>query len=129
MRKEFVLKATKVSNRSSIDVIRMSMHVFNRLCDELVVNGGLKRIRNVEVDEMVVMFLYTMGHNVKNRILQKEFARSGKTICAVIHAVLQSILNLHEILYVKPVPVKESTPNQQWRHFKVCKTSYLCFNS
>ncbi|CAN0928442.1 hypothetical protein LINGRAHAP2_LOCUS36494, partial [Linum grandiflorum] len=38
---------------------------------------GLKRTNNVEVDEMVVMFLHMLGHNIKNRILQQYFGRSA----------------------------------------------------
>ncbi|CAN0926042.1 hypothetical protein LINGRAHAP2_LOCUS35099 [Linum grandiflorum] len=53
------------------------------------------------------MFLCTIGHNVKNRIVQKEFCRSSKTVCGVIHVVLQSILNMHRILYVKAELVPE----------------------
>ncbi|CAN0906350.1 hypothetical protein LINGRAHAP2_LOCUS24198 [Linum grandiflorum] len=66
------------------------------------------------------MFLYTIGHNVKNRILQREFFRSSKTICAVIHAVLQSILNLHHTLYVKAEPVPAQSKLLQWKYFEVC---------
>ncbi|CAN1240095.1 Protein ALP1-like [Linum grandiflorum] len=98
----------------------MSKHVFERLCADLVAEGGLKKLQNVEVDEMVVMFLWTVGHTVKNRILQKKFARSGKTICAVIHAVLQSILNMHETLYVKANPNTERHKHAPWKHFKNC---------
>ncbi|CAN0899639.1 hypothetical protein LINGRAHAP2_LOCUS20391 [Linum grandiflorum] len=53
------------------------MRVFQELCKELVDIGGLKRTNNVEVDDMVVMFLHTLGHNIKNRILQQYFGRSG----------------------------------------------------
>ncbi|CAN1240093.1 hypothetical protein LINGRAPRIM_LOCUS2603 [Linum grandiflorum] len=123
----FVWKATKDSDRSSIDIIRMSKHVFERLCADLVAEGGLKKLQNVEVDEMVVMFLWTVGHTVKNRILQKKFARSGKTICAVIHAVLQSILNMHETLYVKANPNTERHKHAPWKHFKVHAESYYFY--
>ncbi|CAN0903383.1 hypothetical protein LINGRAHAP2_LOCUS22523 [Linum grandiflorum] len=73
-RAEFLRKATKDSDRSSVDIIRMTKYVFERLCADLVAEGGLRKVRNVEVDEMVVMFLWTVGHNIKNRILQKKFA-------------------------------------------------------
>ncbi|CAN1189857.1 hypothetical protein LINPERPRIM_LOCUS11241 [Linum perenne] len=37
---------------------------------------------------MVSMFLYTIAHNEKNRVLQVVFHRSGETISRVIHSVL-----------------------------------------
>ncbi|CAN1148892.1 Putative nuclease HARBI1 [Linum perenne] len=67
---------------------------------------------------MVVMFLYTLRHNVKNRIVQKKFGRSGKTVCAALHAVLTSILRLHQTLYQKAFPVPEHSQHPHWKHFK-----------
>ncbi|CAN1777738.1 hypothetical protein LINPERHAP1_LOCUS14169 [Linum perenne] len=96
------------------------MDVFQKLCLTLVNEGGLQRTNNVDVDEMVVMFLHTVGHNTKNRILQLHFGRSSKTICAVIHAVLSSILNLHRTLYHKPVSVPDHCQHMNWKHFKKC---------
>ncbi|CAN1825032.1 Protein ALP1-like [Linum perenne] len=52
---------------------------------------------------MIVMFLWTIGHNTKNRIIQLRFGRSGKTVCAVIHAVLSALLKLHRTLYRIPI--------------------------
>ncbi|CAN0880477.1 Protein ALP1-like [Linum grandiflorum] len=119
-RADFMFEATKFSDRSSLDLIRMTIPVFDRLCEVLVEEGGLRKTKNVEVDEMVVMFLHTLGHNAKNRILQKKFGRSGKTICAVIHAVLASILRMHRTLYRKAIPVPEHCPHVTWKHFKNC---------
>ncbi|CAN1281882.1 hypothetical protein LINPERPRIM_LOCUS17873 [Linum perenne] len=112
--------ATKCSNQSSLDTIRVNIHVFNRLCHVLVTESGLESIHNVPVDEMIVMFMWTLGHNTKNRILQKRFSRSGRTVCACIHAVLTAILKLHSTLYRKPVPVPEHSTHPYWKHFKNC---------
>ncbi|CAN0913463.1 hypothetical protein LINGRAHAP2_LOCUS27941 [Linum grandiflorum] len=81
------------------------MHVFKRLCSDLQCKGGLKKKKKVEIDEIVAMFPRTIGHNVQNRTVQKEFCRSRKTVYAIIHAILQSILNMHRTLYVKAEPV------------------------
>ncbi|CAN1132679.1 hypothetical protein LINPERHAP2_LOCUS7174, partial [Linum perenne] len=93
-RRDFMIVATQLKNRSSLDTIRVNIHVFDRLCEVLVNEGGLETTKGVPIEEMIVMFLWTLGHNTKNRIVQKRFARSGKTVCAVIHAVLTSILKL-----------------------------------
>ncbi|CAN1140407.1 hypothetical protein LINPERPRIM_LOCUS24812 [Linum perenne] len=47
---------------------------------------------------MVAIFLYTIAHNEKNRILQVVFRRSGETISRVIHLVLIVVLKLHNCL-------------------------------
>ncbi|CAN1242347.1 hypothetical protein LINPERPRIM_LOCUS5315 [Linum perenne] len=117
-RADFMYDATKCSNQSSLDTIRVNIHVFNRLCHVLVTESGLESIHNVPVDEMIVMFMWTLGHNTKNRILQKRFSRSGRTVCACIHAVLTAILKLHSTLYRKPVPVPEHSTHPYWKHFK-----------
>ncbi|CAN1248265.1 hypothetical protein LINPERPRIM_LOCUS6666 [Linum perenne] len=69
---------------------------------------------------MIVMFLWTLGHNTKNRILHKRFGRSRKTICACIHAVLIALLKMHRTLYRKVVPVPEHSSHPYWKHFKNC---------
>ncbi|CAN1825300.1 Putative nuclease HARBI1 [Linum perenne] len=98
----------------------MNIHVFDRLCEVLVTEGGLVSTKKVPIDEMIVMFLWTIGHNIKNRIMQLRFGRSGKTICAVIHAVLSAILKLHRTLYRKTIPIPEHCRHVNWKHFKNC---------
>ncbi|CAN1824999.1 Protein ALP1-like [Linum perenne] len=98
----------------------MNMAVFDKLCTILVNDGGLQKTNNVDVEEMIVMFLHMLGHNTKNRILQTQFGRSSKTVCAVIHAVLSSVLRLHRTLYRKAVPVPNHCKHVNWKHFKNC---------
>ncbi|CAN0906500.1 hypothetical protein LINGRAHAP2_LOCUS24297 [Linum grandiflorum] len=69
---------------------------------------------------MVVIFLYTIAHNHKNRVLQKRFGRSGETISRHIHRVLRAILRLAPILLCKPQPVPENCDDFRWKHFKGC---------
>ncbi|CAN1191858.1 hypothetical protein LINPERHAP2_LOCUS41245 [Linum perenne] len=76
----------------------MNPRLFKKLCDLLVVEGGLVRTKHVDIKEMVVMFLHTIGHNEKNRILQAHFCRSGETISRHIHKVLRAILRLNRCL-------------------------------
>ncbi|CAN1797123.1 Protein ALP1-like [Linum perenne] len=98
----------------------MNIHVFERLCEVLVTEGGLVPTKKVPIDEMIVIFLWTVGHNIKNRIMQLRFGRSGKTICAVIHAVLSAIVKLHRTLYRKAIPIPEHSKHVHWKHFKNC---------
>ncbi|CAN1760358.1 hypothetical protein LINPERHAP1_LOCUS7500 [Linum perenne] len=66
-----------------------------------------------------------MGHNTNNRILQLQFGRSSKIICAVIHTVLSSILSCmtHQPLYRKLVPVTDHRDHINWKYFKVRSAS------
>ncbi|CAN1243192.1 hypothetical protein LINPERPRIM_LOCUS5588 [Linum perenne] len=99
------------------------MHVFKRLCEVLVAEGGLRKTNKVPLEEMIVMFLWTLGHNIKNRIIQKRFGRSGKIVCAVIHAVLTSIIVLQKCLgalYGTHVKVRAKIQDQpRYRNKKV----------
>ncbi|CAN1323217.1 hypothetical protein LINPERPRIM_LOCUS32667 [Linum perenne] len=76
----------------------MNCRCFVKLCHLLVTEGGLRGSWNIEVDEMVAIFLYTIAHNEKNRVLQVVFRRSGETISRVIHCVLFGFLFLQNCL-------------------------------
>ncbi|XP_043692967.1 uncharacterized protein LOC122643409 [Telopea speciosissima] len=53
------------------------------------------------VEEQLVIFLKTIGHNVKNRINAHDFGHSGETISRYFNIVLAAILQLYPIL-MKP---------------------------
>ncbi|CAN1272354.1 Protein ALP1-like [Linum perenne] len=98
----------------------MNRRLFKKLRELLVSEGGLKSSRHVDVDEMLVMFLHTIGHNTKNRVLQEHFCRSGETIGRHLHCVLRAIVRLHPILLCKPEPIPENSDDFRWKHFKNC---------
>ncbi|CAN1191854.1 Protein ALP1-like [Linum perenne] len=98
----------------------MNPRLFKKLCDLLVVEGGLVRTKHVDIKEMVVMFLHTIGHNEKNRILQAHFCRSGETISRHIHKVLRAILRLNRVLICEPVPIPDTCTDHRWKCFKRC---------
>ncbi|CAN1147398.1 Protein ALP1-like [Linum perenne] len=101
-------------------LIRMNCRCFQKLCHLLVTDGGLRGSWNIDIDEMVAIFLYTIAHNEKNRILQVVFRRSGETISRVIHSVLFDVLKLHKILYRKTKPITENSTEPRWKYFKNC---------
>ncbi|QHO28277.1 Harbinger transposase-derived nuclease [Arachis hypogaea] len=51
--------------------------VFNRLCNDLVLNYGLKSTRSVSGEEMVATFLYMLGQGASYRMLEERFQHSG----------------------------------------------------
>lgn len=99
---------------------RMDRHSFHRLCDMLKTTGRLSATRNMNVEEMVAMFLHIVAHDVKNRVIKRQFARSGETISRQFNKVLNSIIRLYDNLLEKPEPVPEDSTDSVWKWFKNC---------
>ncbi|CAN0881594.1 Protein ALP1-like, partial [Linum grandiflorum] len=116
----FLLHATRTTDVNCINMLRVKYRVFWKLCDLLRDSGGLKRTKNMEVDEMVAMFLVTIGHNLKNRACQFLFRRSGETICRTIKDVLLAVLNLHNVLLANSSPIAGNSDDPRWKYFKGC---------
>ena len=58
----------------------MDRRTFAILYHLLKIVGGLSSIEIVDVEEIVMMFLHVLAHDVQNRVIQQEFVRSGKTV-------------------------------------------------
>ncbi|CAN1160536.1 hypothetical protein LINPERPRIM_LOCUS37625 [Linum perenne] len=119
-RTSFLSRVIKDDGPECLNQLRLNSHLFKKLCDLLVDQGGLTRSKNVDIAEKVALFLYTIGHNKKNRVLQLDFCRSGETISRHIHEVLRAILKLHPILLRKPEPITDTSNDVNWKHFKGC---------
>ncbi|XP_054790807.1 uncharacterized protein LOC129296238 [Prosopis cineraria] len=83
------------------EMFRMEKHLFRRLCATLV-DLGLKKSKKMGVEEMVGMFLNTVGHGVGNRMIQERFQHSGETVYRNFHKVLAACLNLSKA-NIKPL--------------------------
>ena len=62
----------------------------------------------VDVKGMVGMFLYILAYEVKTRVIQREFMRSGETISRHFNMVLLALIHLHDELLKKPQPMTNS---------------------
>ncbi|CAI0560534.1 unnamed protein product [Linum tenue] len=113
-------KCTKFSDAESHRKIRMKRSLFKKLCDLLVSDGGLKRTRNAEVDEMVLIFLLAISHNNKMLSLAVDFRRSSETIYRLFHRVLRAILRLNNQLMKKLEPIRADSTDNRWKYFKNC---------
>ncbi|CAN1148052.1 hypothetical protein LINPERPRIM_LOCUS37871 [Linum perenne] len=116
---------TSHGNISSMMLVRTNCRCFSKLFRLLASKGGLRCSWNIEIDEMVEIFLYTIAHNEKNRVLQVVFRRSSETISRVIHLVLLAVLKLHKIFYRTPKPIAEDSTYQRWKYFKVTTPTIL----
>uniref|UniRef100_A0A9I9EAE1 DUF8040 domain-containing protein n=1 Tax=Cucumis melo TaxID=3656 RepID=A0A9I9EAE1_CUCME len=98
---------------------RMDRRCFAILCHLLRTIAGLTSTEVVDVEEMVAMFLHILAHDVKNRVIQREFMRSGETIFRHFNMVLLAVIRLHQELLKKPQPVPNDCTDQRWRWFEV----------
>ncbi|KAL0541002.1 hypothetical protein IC582_021029 [Cucumis melo] len=83
---------------------RMDRRTFVILCHLLRNVAGLSSTEIIDVEEMVAMFLHVLAHDVKNRVIQREFVRFGKTVSRHFNIVLFAVLRLYEELIKRPVP-------------------------
>ncbi|PWA51283.1 hypothetical protein CTI12_AA465020 [Artemisia annua] len=108
------------SDTTSVVNIRMNICAFKILCEILETRGGLRSSKNIQVDEQVAMFLHTLAHNEKNRIIVNRFQRSGETISRYFKLVLNAVCRLHKEFYKVPVPVPDNELDERWKWFKGC---------
>ena len=65
---------------SCFDLLRVSKGCYMNLSNELKERGLLADSRNVTVEEQVAIFLFTIAHNERNRVMHNRFQHSGETI-------------------------------------------------
>ncbi|KAL5546236.1 hypothetical protein UlMin_005923 [Ulmus minor] len=113
-------RMTHESDLACIENTRMDRRTFSILCQHLRTIGGLKGIKNMNVEEMVAIFLHIISHDVKNRIMRRQFACSGETVSRQFNVVLNGILCLHKVLLKKPEPISDDSTDSRWKWFKNC---------
>ncbi|XP_050946552.1 uncharacterized protein LOC127151174 [Cucumis melo] len=92
----------------------MDMRIFAILCHLLRTIAGLSSTEIVDVEEMVAMFLHVLAHDVKNRIIQREFVRSRETVSRHFNLVMLAMLQLYNELIKKHVSVTNNCyPNAE----------------
>jgi hypothetical protein len=72
------------------------------------------------VEELVAMFLHILAHHVKNRMIRRQFVRSGETIIRHFINVLLSVLRCHKELLKQPKPILGGNTDERWKYFKNC---------
>ncbi|CAN6447793.1 unnamed protein product [Victoria cruziana] len=103
--------------------LRMDKRVFKKLCRMLATKGLLRNTRSIPIKEQVSMFLYIIGHNERNRVLQKRFNRSGETISRYFHMVLDAVVALAPLSFQLPgsgIPPETLTDPRFYPYFKDC---------
>lgn len=103
-------------------MLRLKRGPFFQLCQVLRERSLLHDTIHVCIEEQVAMFLNTIGHNLKNRLVGTNFIRSGETISRYFNLVLRAIGELSNELIRPPsldIPTKIAG-NPRWDpYFKV----------
>ncbi|XP_049369489.1 uncharacterized protein LOC125834383 [Solanum verrucosum] len=72
----------------------MNVGCFLQLADEMKTRGLLTDSRMVRVEEQLAIFLFTLAHNERNRVVQNRFQHSGETISRYFNKCLKACLRL-----------------------------------
>ena len=99
--------------------LRVNRQTFGIICEILKEIGGLSRTKNMSLEEIVTMFMYTLAHHKKNRSIAHYFIRSGETVSRQFNLCLKAVLKLHYYLLYKPTPISEDCDDERWKPFKV----------
>ncbi|KAI4357380.1 hypothetical protein L6164_001332 [Bauhinia variegata] len=108
------------SDSACIKNTRMDRRCFHQLCELVKTVGMLLPTKHMGVEEQVAIFLHILSHDVKNRVIKRQFMRSGETISRQFNKVLQAILKCHSVLLKQPEPVLENSIDESWKWFKNC---------
>ena len=119
LRMLFLSGLYKESDVKCKSVLRVNRKTFNIICEMLRDLGGLSGTKNMSLEEIVAMFLYTLAHHKKNRSIGFNFIRSGETVSRQFHLCLRAILKLHEVLLYNPTPISNDCEDERWKPFKV----------
>ena len=111
--RQYVHQLAYASDVICRDQLRMNRNAFTNLCTLLETRGGLKAYKYLQVEEQVAMFLHTIAHYEKNRVIKFHFMRSGQTVSKYFNNVLHSIIRLHGVLFVKPESVADNLTNKR----------------
>ncbi|XLS68388.1 hypothetical protein HN51_019411, partial [Arachis hypogaea] len=95
------------SDLACIENTIMDRRVFHALYNMLRGVGRLEASRNMGVEEIIAMFLHIIAHDVKIRVIKRQFVRSEETINRQFNDVLLAILSCHNLLLKKPQPVSQ----------------------
>ncbi|XP_060200116.1 uncharacterized protein LOC132628348 [Lycium barbarum] len=101
----------------------MSVGCFLQLVDEMKIRGLLTDSRTLRVEEQLAIFLFTLAHNERNRVVQNRFQHSGEIISRYFNKCLKACLHLGK-QYVKQagrsIPQEISSNPLFYPWFKDC---------
>lgn len=100
----FMAELVVESGRDIRDLLRMDYSTFRRLTTMLQEQSLISPSRYITIEEQVAIFLLTVGHNSRNRLVQNHLRHSGSTISLYFHRALDAICQLYGQYMVMPSP-------------------------
>lgn len=121
----FVMKVLNGADDICYELFRMRKDVFISLCSRLKSLHLLEDSRYVSVQEKVAIFVLTVGHIHRNRVLQDRFQYSGETISQHFNDTLIALAKLSMDLIKPHTPLTEipshiRTNPEYYPFFKDC---------
>ncbi|XP_023767986.1 uncharacterized protein LOC111916555 [Lactuca sativa] len=95
-------------------LMRLSREAYVLLCNHFRRNNWLQSSKHISVEEKIDMFLTTIAHNKRFRIIKRRFKHSTKTVHRCFHEVLNAMM-----IFAKEVIVptnSNATVNSSERH-------------
>ncbi|XP_024311468.1 protein ALP1-like [Brachypodium distachyon] len=102
MRIEYLDNKIWKNDTTCINMLRLRREPFFRFCKLLRDRQLLQDTIHMCVEQQVAMFLNTVGHNLRNRLVATNFDRSGETVSRYFNLVLLAIGELRNELIRKP---------------------------
>lgn len=102
MRLDYLNTKIWMSDTTCVNMLRLSRSSFFRFCKGFRDRGLLEDTIHMCVEEQVAMFLNTVGHNLRNRLVGTNYGRSGETVSRYFNKVLRAIGELRAELIRQP---------------------------
>jgi hypothetical protein len=122
MRIEYLNNKIWKNDTNCVNMLRLGRAPFFRFCHLFRTRGLLVDTIHMCVEQQVAMFLNTVGHNLRNRLVGTNYDRSGETVSRYFHIVLHAIGELRDELIRRPSLETQSKieGNPRWDpYFKV----------
>lgn len=111
------------TDKNCINQLRMKKDVFWKLSSRLRDAGLLCDTMHVSVEEQLAMFLHTVGHNLRNRVIGFYFKRSNETVSRYFNEVLKALCILgKDMIKLRSIDTHSkitSNPGRFYPYFQV----------
>lgn len=101
-RPNFVDLVLSSKDEFCLENFRMDKLLFCKLCDILQTKGLLHHTSRLRIEDQVAIFLFIIGHNLRNRAVQEQFQYSGETISRHFNNVLNAIAEISSEFFDPP---------------------------
>ena len=103
LRLEYLDNKIWKDDTTCLNMLRLNRDKYFRFCKLFRDCGLLKDTIHLCVEQQVGMFLNTVGHNLRNRLVGTNFDRSGEIVSRYFNKVLRAIGELRGELISPPV--------------------------